>query len=109
MSADKLQEIIEKGGKVTGCFSEDTIVRLDKGYKYISEIKEGDKVIGSDNKSHKVLRVLNKGIQDTIRVTYEFHDKSYHFDCTRGHRVSIIENNTIVDKKICDIPVNSYL
>ena len=109
LSADKLQEIIEKGGKVTGCFSEDTIVRLDKGYKYISEIKEGDKVVGSDNKSHKVLRVLNKGIQDTIRVTYEFHDKSYHFDCTKGHRVSIIENNTIVDKKICDIPVNSYL
>ena len=109
LSADKLQEIIEKGGKVTGCFSEDTIVRLENDYKYISDVKVGDFVIGNDNKPHEVLRRLEKGIQDTIRVVYESCGKLYYFDCTRGHRVSIIKNNTISDKMICEVKVGDYL
>ena len=109
LSADKLQEIIEKGGKVTGCFSEDTIVRLKNGFKYISEIKKGDIVIGDDNKPHEVLRSIEKGIQDTIRVVYSNGDKLYYFDCTRGHRLSTIDLNGICDKKICDIKIGEYL
>ena len=108
LSADKLQEIIEKGGKVTGCFSEDTIVRLENDYKYISEINEGDIVIGSDNKSHKVIRTIYKGVQDTIRVVYELDDKLYYFDCTKGHRVSIIENRVVKDKMICEVSIGDY-
>jgi DNA polymerase-3 subunit alpha len=103
LSADKLQEIIEKGGKVTGCFSEDTIVRLIDNYKYISDVKVGDVVIGDDNKPHKVLRVLKKGLQDTIRVVYELDNKLHYFDCTKGHRLSIIENNSVVDKRVGEI------
>lgn len=109
LSADKLQEIIEKGGKVTGCFSADTIVRLENDYKHISEIKVGDIVIGDDGKPHKVIRSLYKGIQDTIRVVYSTSNHLYYFDCTRGHRLSIIENNDIVDKKVCDIKLGDYL
>ena len=109
LSADKLQEIIEKGGKVTGCFSEDTIVRLKNGFKYISEIKKGDIVIGDDNKPHEVLRSIEKGIQDTIRVVYYQGGKLYYFDCTRGHRLSTIDLNGICDKKICDIKIGEYL
>lgn len=109
LSADKLQEIIEKGGKVTGCFSADTIVRLENDYKYISEIKVGDIVIGDDGKPHKVIRSIYKGIQGTIRVVYSTSNHLYYFDCTRGHRLSIIENNGIVDKKVCDIKLGDYL
>jgi hypothetical protein len=109
LSADKLQEIIEKGGKVTGCFSGDTIVRLEDDYKYISDIKEGDVVIGSDNKPHKVIRTLYKGVQDTIRIVYELDDKLYYFDCTKGHRVSIIENKVVKDKMICEVSIGDYI
>lgn len=108
LSADKLQEIIEKGGKVTGCFSGDTIVRLENDYKYICDVKEGEFVIGNDNKPHEVIRTLYKGIQDTIRVVYKLDDKLYYFDCTKGHRVSIIKNSTITDKKICDVSIGDY-
>lgn len=109
LSADKLQEIIEKGGKVTGCFSSDTIIRTKNGYKNISEIQKGEMVIGSDGDYHEVLRTIYKGIQDTIRVVYSYGNKTYYFDCTRGHRLSIIENNGIADKMVCDIPLNTML
>jgi hypothetical protein len=45
LDANRLNEIVNKGGKVSGCFTLDTLVRTVNGAKPIGDIKIGEKVI----------------------------------------------------------------
>lgn len=43
------------------CFTADTLVLTDKGYKQISDIEIGDRVIDHTNSYNKVLNKFNQG------------------------------------------------
>ena len=50
------------------CFTGDTLVLTDDGYKRIDEINIGDKVLTHTNKYKKVTNVFNQGVKDTVNV-----------------------------------------
>lgn len=50
------------------CFTGDSLVLTDKGYKEIKDIKVGDKVLTHDNSYQKVLRTFNNGLKDTLII-----------------------------------------
>lgn len=92
LDSSRLDDIINKGGKVSGCFSEDTYVAMsNREFKYIKDVNVGDKIIGIDGKDYSVVRVLNKGIQETWRLTYSNGNDSYYFDVTWGHKLPVID------------------
>jgi hypothetical protein len=47
-----------------------TPVYTPKGTKKIGDIKIGDKVIGSDGKSHNVIGVFPQGLKETYKITF---------------------------------------
>ena len=50
------------------CFTGDTLVLTDDGYKRIDEINIGDKVLTHTNQYKKVTNVFNQGVKDIINV-----------------------------------------
>ena len=50
------------------CFTGDTLILTDGGYKRIDEINIGDKVLTHTNKYKKVTNVFNQGVKDTVNV-----------------------------------------
>ena len=50
------------------CFTGDTLVLTDSGYKRIDEINIGDKVLTHTNQYKKVTNVFNQGVKDTVNV-----------------------------------------
>ena len=50
------------------CFTGDTLVLTDDGYKRIDEINIGDKVLTHTNQYKKVTNVFNQGVKDTVNV-----------------------------------------
>jgi replicative DNA helicase len=58
-------------------------VYTDNGYKLMGEIKQGDKVLGSNGKECNVTNVFPQGLKDTYRI--HFDDGSY-VDCGLEHQ-----------------------
>ena len=50
------------------CFTADTLVLTDSGYKNIIDVKVNDKVLSHDNKWHKVTNTFNNGIHETLKI-----------------------------------------
>ena len=50
------------------CFTGDTLVLTDSGYKRIDEITIGDTVLTHTNQYKKVTNVFNQGVKDTVNV-----------------------------------------
>ena len=50
------------------CFTADTLVLTDKGYKQISDIEVGDKVIDHTNSYNKVLNKFNQGQKEIWEI-----------------------------------------
>jgi hypothetical protein len=103
INLNKLIEIVEQGGKISGCFTGDTMVKTNYGIKQIKDIKEGDLVFGSDNKLHKVLNLWENGYQTVYDFVYEKDDKQYQITATAGHIVKTIKNGLEVEEKIGNI------
>lgn len=73
------------------CFTKDNYVLTDKGYKTIDKIEVGDKVLTHNNNYEKVVKVINNGVRDTIRVKGQCIDeiittKNHKFYVRKKHR-----------------------
>ncbi len=101
LDASRLTEIIESGGKVSGCFAGETMIKVENGIKPIKDIQVGEFVYGSDNKLHKVLNTWNHGIQKTVKCIYVSNGKKYCFEVTTGHIFpKRLSNGKMIEQKI---------
>lgn len=78
----------------TPCFTSDTLVLTDKGYKEIKDIEIGDKVLSHDNEYHSVTNVMNQGVKNIVSV------KAMGFDeirTTNNHKFYVREIYRIWD------------
>lgn len=83
-----------KVGIGPGCFTPDSLVLTDKGYKSLSEIKEGDNVLTHKNRYKKVVSKQSYiGEQDLIKI----NDLPA---CTQSHEFYVInkENRELVNE-----------
>lgn len=77
------------------CFRGDTLISTDKGEKPISDVKEGDFVLTTEG-FKKVLKNVNQGVKDCIKVTVDNTD----IYCTSDHRFIDEFNNEIEAKDL---------
>lgn len=77
------------------CFRGDTLISTDKGEKPISDVKEGDFVLTTEG-FKKVLKNINQGVKDCIKVTVDNTD----IYCTSDHRFIDEFNNEIEAKDL---------
>ena len=70
------------------CLSGNTLVLTSDGYKYITEVKEGDMVLGHDNQYHKVNKFMNQGIKQTYKIKASGFDT---IEATGNHRFLVRE------------------
>lgn len=84
------------------CFTGDTLIRTDKGYKTILSIRVGDKVL-TRNGFKKVTACINKGLQ--LVDTYQIGNK--RITCTPDHRIfangEFIIASALINKNIIAI------
>ena len=65
------------------CFTADSLVLTDKGYKPINEIKIGDMVLTSDNTYQRVNKTFDNGIKPILKINAMAVDE---IKCTNNHR-----------------------
>jgi len=61
------------------------------GYKLMGEIKQGDKVLGSNGKECNVTNVFPQGLKDTYRIHF---DDGSHVDCGLEHQWEVSTRST---------------
>jgi len=98
---------IVKIGIGSGCFSENTRVLMANGtYKNINTIEEGEQVINMHGNPVTVLKVMNQGIKNTIKIkTNNWYN---YTSVTRDHNywigdLSTSNNDTIQSTGVCEI------
>lgn len=99
------------------CFTADSIVLTDDGYKRIVDVKIGDKVLSHDNEYHEVVNCYNNGLHpcysikgmciDEIKAT-EHHKFFVREKYKYGHK-SVRLFKTPVWKELKDLTKNDYL
>ncbi len=99
------------------CFTANSLVLTNKGYKEIIDIKKGDEVLSHDNKYHKVVNCFNNGIHtcysikgmgiDEIQTTsnHKFYVREKY---RKGHK-AIRCFKEPVWKVVKDLSKNDYL
>jgi DNA-cytosine methyltransferase len=50
------------------CFTKDSIVLTNNGYKYINEVKKGDKVLTHNNRYKEVINTFDNGVHDIYKI-----------------------------------------
>lgn len=65
------------------CFTADSLVLTDKGYKPINEIKIGDMVLTCDNTYQRVNKTFDNGIKPILKINAMAVDE---IKCTNNHR-----------------------
>lgn len=50
------------------CFTKDSIVLTNNGYKYINEVKKGDKVLTHNNRYKDVVNTFDNGVHDIYKI-----------------------------------------
>lgn len=70
------------------CLTGDTLVLTSDGYKYITDVKEGDMVLGHDNQYHIVNKLMNQGIKQTYKIKANGFDT---IEATGNHKFLVRE------------------
>ena len=98
LDASRLDDIVNKGGKVSGadfpdvdCFSMHTLVISENGIKEIKDVVEGEMVMTRDGSYHPVEKIVDYRNAPVVRVVYG----DWYFDCTPNHRVLVKRNDSI--------------
>ncbi len=101
LDASRLDEIVNKGGKVSGadfpdvdCFSMHTLVISENGIKEIKDVEEGEKMMTRDGSYHAVEKIVDYRNAPVVRVVYG----DWYFDCTVNHRI-LIKRDDLIDYK----------
>lgn len=106
LDASRLDEIVNKGGKVSGadfpdvdCFAMHTLVISEHGIKEIKDIVEGEMVMTRDGSYHKVERIADYRNAPVVRIVYG----DWYFDCTPNHRLLIKRGDEIEYKYVYEL------
>lgn len=106
LDASRLDEIVNKGGKVSGadfpdvdCFTMHTLVISEHGIKEIKDIVEGEMVMTRDGSYHKVERIADYRNAPVVRIVYG----DWYFDCTPNHRLLIKRGDEIEYKYVYEL------
>ena len=90
LDASRLDDIVNKGGKVSGadfpdvdCFTMHTLVMVKDGLKEIKDIQVGEEVVCDDGTLRPVEKIVDYRNAPVVRVCYG----GWYFDCTENHRV----------------------
>ena len=81
------------------CLSGNTLVLTSDGYKYITDVVEGDMVLSHDNQYHRVNKFMNQGVKQTYKIKASGFDT---IEATGNHRFLIrkkIQRSTRVKGK----------
>ncbi len=101
----------EMGGIITssgrGCFTEDALIPTDNGFKKISEITVGDKVIDLNGEFKSVKNTFQYNVdEDLIEIKYITGNSKHNSNiCTKDHKILIHRddiNQWIEAKNILD-------
>lgn len=65
------------------CFTADSLVLTDKGYKKIIDIQCGDMVLTHDNTYHKVVKTFDNGVKPLVKINAMAVDE---IKCTPNHK-----------------------
>lgn len=106
LDASRLDEIINKGGKVSGadfpdvdCFAMHTLVISENGIKEIKDVVEGEMMMTRDGTYHAIEKIVDYRNAPIVRVVYG----DWYFDCTINHRVLIKRADTIEYKYVYEL------
>ena len=105
LDASRLREVVEDGGKISGCFPEDTIIKLKDRYDFILNVRKGDYVISYSGEYQKVLETFENGKKDFYKVVYKTSENDqYYFEVTLNHVFPIYR-----DGQISDLPIEQIV
>lgn len=65
------------------CFPKGTLVLTQDGYKDITGVKVGDKVLARDNRYHEVVKYFDNGLKEIVKITTPNSDE---LRTTKNHR-----------------------
>jgi len=106
------------------CFSEDTLIQMNNGVKYISDVQIGDIVRTTLGNYKSVTRTMNNGIKPINRYYFRGQNiQDFHVDATQNHPVltdrgwvaigdlneeyhcifSPLKHNEFCDQYVCDV------
>lgn len=101
LDASRLDEVINGGGKISGCFSSCTVVKSrDRGYIEISDVFVGEYVLSIDGVYREVLEVFKHGVKEFYRVVYS---DWLFFEATLNHTLPIIRDGEIIEVQVGDL------
>lgn len=104
------------------CFTADTLILTNQGYKQIKDINVGDVVYNSDG-WHRVSKTFDNGIQEVWKTIIELDDRTIEINSTPSHKFKtkegwkllqgltekdvlyIFRNKNIVEQKIKRIKI----
>lgn len=92
------------------CFTANTLVLTDNGYKHISEVSVGDKVLTHNNTYENVIRSECTGTKNIYKLNVMCSDK---IECTENHkfyirtrrRVNTRKNGKVINYRYFDNPI----
>ena len=100
LDAERFRMIVEKGGKVQGCFPKDTVVPVREGYRFIQDICVGDEVVSMDGAFRKVLAIYRHLNKEFLKVKYAVDGETYFFLTTENHIFPYRNGDVVGDKPI---------
>lgn len=98
-------------GDVVGCGKAEIVdnnIFTPYGRKRIGDVKIGDKVIGSDGKSHNVIGVYPQGVKPVYKVTF---NDGCSVECADEHLWTIFDGNetkTLMTKEIKELSYTNF-
>ena len=106
LDASRLDDIINKGGKLSGadfpdvdCFTHDTLVLTERGIVEIGSVKEGEMVVTSDGSLQPIEKIVDYRNAPVVRVCYG----GWFFDCTPNHRVLVFRDGVCEYKYVFEL------
>lgn len=79
------------------CFTADSLVLTDKGYKKIIDIQVGDLVLTHDNTYQKVVNTFDNGIHQLLKIRTMAADE---ITCTPNHKLWVRTKNMVGHKRV---------
>ena len=90
------------------CLDGESRIRTDNGYKYIKDIKVGDKVVSYTDKGEvcfaNVINQVNNGMKDVLKIASKHKD----IICTKTHPILVNENGVIKYVDAQDLKVKKH-
>jgi nucleoside-diphosphate-sugar epimerase len=103
---NKVKKLLQLG---SSCFVPDSIIKTDTGFKFIQDIRVGDKVLTDKNRYMPILKTHKREIEENIlRINFWGWNR---IECTSEHRIYTVDSGfkkagDLTPKDILVIPID---